>query len=133
MKRKCDGCRRSWDTIPRAPMLRDEVWLQFADDRELLCVLCMFDRARKRQIHLGLSSLKVCEFNLFHAPHSFYDHFLRKEEHPSPAILGEWQALIDAIAADRKRRLEEERVFEAQWPHGERYPLQLSFDFGPLS
>jgi hypothetical protein len=113
-------------------MLRDEVWLKFADDRELLCVLCMFERAKKRQIHLGLSSLKVCEVNLFHAPHSAYDWFLRREKQPSPAILNEWQALIDTIAADRKRRLKEQRIFEAQWREREAHNWkQLSFELGP--
>jgi hypothetical protein len=111
-------------------MLRDEVWLKLAGKGELLCVLCMFDRARERQIHLGLSALKVCGFNLFHAPHSWYDHFLSKEEQPSSAILSEWQTLINAIAADRRRRWEEELRFETEW-HDERHPLQLNFNFGP--
>jgi hypothetical protein len=40
MKSKCDGCRRSFDDVPLAPMLIDATWAKLASPRRLLCADC---------------------------------------------------------------------------------------------
>jgi hypothetical protein len=83
----CDNCHRSG--ILLAPMLHDSVWQQFADERESLCVRCMFERANARKGYIGLSSLRPCAFNLFHWPHSFFNLFAKRETPPT-RVAPEW-------------------------------------------
>jgi hypothetical protein len=63
----CDGCGKSFSQgeVHYAPMLRDDVWLKLADQREVLCVSCMLARARKRGFKLTTANLLPCEANLW--------------------------------------------------------------------
>jgi hypothetical protein len=77
----CDGCGRRFREPRRlAPMLKDEVWTQLADEYECLCPECMFARARSRGIKLKFSDLRPCPFNLRERRRSWFDLFLGVEK-----------------------------------------------------
>jgi hypothetical protein len=51
--KKCDTCHRSFNRVPRAPMLQDAVWCRLADEKEVLCAECCFERAFELNIDLA--------------------------------------------------------------------------------
>jgi hypothetical protein len=75
----CDGCNRRFVlSRPPAPMLRDDVWQELADEYDTLCVGCMFERANERGIYLTLMSLKPLPVNLDCNPWSWFDLFAER-------------------------------------------------------
>jgi hypothetical protein len=67
----CDDCRHSFKVVEIAPALHNQVWYEFAEASDILCVSCMFVRAAQRQVRLSLASLVPCPFNLLCNPSSF--------------------------------------------------------------
>jgi len=74
-------------------MLRDEVWLKLADERETLCGDCMGRRQRERRVSLTIDGLKPCPVNL---ARGWFDLFARHENAP-PQNIAEWQAIARNI------------------------------------
>jgi hypothetical protein len=92
-------------------MLRNRTWQRLADSRESLCFLCLFERARERQVELGLDDLRMCQFNLFHRPHSWYDEFLspgRLRRHikkqPPDDLVEDWRAYLRVVEENERIR-----------------------------
>lgn len=102
MRWRCDGCRKSFNKVPLAPMLNDAVWYKLADEREILCFQCMLERATKWGVNLSLASLFPCPFNLADPPRSWFDLFASTEKRP-PSNIGEWRRLVEAEAAQREK------------------------------
>jgi hypothetical protein len=88
--RCCDGCHKSFDDVPHAPMLHDHVWARLAAANENLCPGCMLERAIERKVCLDLSSLRPCAFNLFHWPRSYFNLFAGTNTPPT-RIPAEWR------------------------------------------
>ena len=101
---RCDACSRSLSKVRIAPMLRNEVWLQIADQNPyLLCEFCARQRAK---YHLGrgltVADLKPCVFNARRDP-PWND--ILAPGNMTPEIEAEWDAMIDkAIRDERERR-----------------------------
>jgi hypothetical protein len=92
---RCDGCRQSFNDVPRAPMLRDAAWRKLADPQAILCAGCMLERAIDRSVDLTLADLLPCPFNLFHAPRSWY-HLFANGTPPSD----EWRMAANELGID---------------------------------
>jgi len=83
-------------------MLHDGVWLQIADERELLCEPCARQRAK---YHLGrditMADLTPVEFNF--AYHLWNRDYLAPGN-MTPEIKAEWDAAIDKAERDYSER-----------------------------
>jgi hypothetical protein len=73
---KCDSCRISFNKVPLAPMLQDEVWCKLADENELLCAECCFNRAFDRGTDLTRANLRLCALNLAGWPWAYFNLFM---------------------------------------------------------
>ena len=78
---ECDGCRRSFNNVPLAPVLEDVVWCKLAAKSEVLCAACCFSRALEREVDLTRANLPLCELNLAAWPFSYFNLFTHAKKH----------------------------------------------------
>jgi hypothetical protein len=96
----CDSCSKSFNAVPRAPMLVDSVWLCIAKRDEYLCAGCMFERAVACGLDLTLSELQPLPFNLLGNP-SWYDLFAGSQSENTTINLDAWRkAMLIAFALE---------------------------------
>jgi hypothetical protein len=69
-------------------MLRDEVWSKLADERELLCIDCMW-RQRERHVSITINSLAPVPVNV---ARGWFNLFARLVNAP-PQNITEWRAI----------------------------------------
>jgi hypothetical protein len=70
---KCDRCRGSFNSVPRAPILQDAVRYKLAADN--LCVGCCFKGAFEKRIDLTRASLRLCPVNVGDGPRAYFNLF----------------------------------------------------------
>jgi hypothetical protein len=83
----CDGYRRRFNNVPRAPMLQDVLRRKLAVMKEVLCAECCFKRAFERGIDLMRTSLKLRVLNLAGCPRSYFDLFTTAQKHGPERLL----------------------------------------------
>jgi len=75
MKRRCDGCNRTFGKKLRfGPLLHDPTWQKLAHEQDELCGDCLLQRAAERGVNLTFLDLYPCAFNLFGSP-SWFEYF----------------------------------------------------------
>jgi hypothetical protein len=72
---ECNSCRISFNKVPLAPMLQNEVWCKLAAEKEVLCAECCFRRASERGIDITRANLRLCVLNLAGWPWSYFNLF----------------------------------------------------------
>jgi hypothetical protein len=61
-------------------MLHDDVWLQLAKDKEILCDFCFRKRAVERGVEITLTSLKPCPFNFIGYPDCKFNKYAKGDK-----------------------------------------------------
>jgi hypothetical protein len=95
----CNECQERLADIRLGPMLYDHVWIQLAAKHERLCFGCMLERATQRNVHLDLSSLSPCAFNLYRWPRSYFNLFAEIETPPT-RLSPEWREAWHEFKSD---------------------------------